>query len=47
VERLGVLDGQFVQAEVLARIAELVRGRLEQTEPDEPALADLFGRIRD
>ena len=39
VKGLGVLDRQFVEAEALANLGELLGLRLEQPKPDEPALA--------
>src|SRR5919197_752631 len=45
VERLGVLDGQLVQAEALADLRELLGRRLEEPQPDEAALAAARGRL--
>ena len=47
VERLRVLDGEFVQAEALAHPVEFVGRRLEHPQPDEAALLVTGRRLLD
>src|SRR5204862_1447894 len=45
VEGLGVLDGEDMEAEAVADLLELLGGRLEHPEPDEPTPAALGGGL--
>jgi hypothetical protein len=45
VERLGVLDGELVQAEAVADPSQLLRVGLDHAEPDETALAAALGGL--
>jgi hypothetical protein len=45
VKRLGILDRQLVQTEARPDLGELLCSRLEEPQPDEPALAAACGRL--